>query len=70
MSNLPSEVSSKPLHPTYFVRHPDGSYSIAQPQPSQEQIAAQSPIYAQCDRKHEGSVCEDPDCYRATSEAA
>lgn len=54
-----------PMLPTYYVRHPDGTYSIAQP--TQEQVAAQAAdfIYALCDRKHDGSCCEDPDCYRA-----
>lgn len=52
------------MRPTYYVRHPDGSISIAVPQPTPEQIAAQADyIYAQCDRKHGGGVCEDPDCH-------
>jgi hypothetical protein len=51
-------------NPTYYVRHPDGSYSIAEPQPMHEQIASQHNVYAQCDRKHSGSCCEDPYCYR------
>jgi hypothetical protein len=25
-------------------------------------------IYAQCDRKHGGKVCEDPSCYRTNAE--
>lgn len=55
------------IQPTYYVRHPDGSYSIAQPQPTPEQIASQPRAYAQCDREHGGSCCEDPDCYRAAA---
>lgn len=27
------EAGGKPLRPTYFVKHPDGSYSEADPQP-------------------------------------
>lgn len=50
--------------PTYYVRHPDGSYSIAAPQPTQEQIAQQRTVYAQCDQRHGGSCCEDPYCWR------
>ena len=57
------------LHPTYYVRHPDGSISIAEPQPTQEQIASQRHVYAQCDRKHGGGVCEDPGCHRSVSES-
>lgn len=53
-----------PILPTYYVRHPDGSYSIAEPQPPQEQIAKQRNVYAQCDQKHGGSCCEDPYCWR------
>lgn len=57
-------AKNEQITPTYYVRHPDGSFSIAEVQPNQEQIAAQSEyVYAQCDRHHAGGVCEDPDCY-------
>lgn len=59
-----------PILPTYYVRHPDGSFSIAEPQPSIEQIAAQRTTYAQCDHVHGGWVCEDPDCYRSAKATA
>lgn len=53
------------MSPTYYVRHPDGSFSIAVPPPTPEQIAAQADFrYALCDRQHGGGVCEDPDCHR------
>lgn len=53
--------------PTYYVRHPNGSFSIAVPQPTEAEIAEQREyVYAQCDRKHAGSCCEDPQCYRGT----
>ncbi len=58
-------MSAAPILPVYYVRHPDGTFSIAEPQPTDDQIALQRNIYAQCDRKHGGAVCEDPGCYRA-----
>ena len=58
------------LRPLYFVRHIDGSFSPANPQPDDETIKAQAPYhYAQCDQKHAGSVCEDPDCHIALTAA-
>lgn len=56
-------AEKSPMLPTYYVRHPDGSISIAEPQPTAEQIAAQDRCYAQCDCKHEGGCCPDPDCH-------
>lgn len=58
------------IRPTYYVRHPDGTYSIATPQPTDEEIAVQDGKFAQCDREHGGSVCGDPDCHRAVPVAA
>lgn len=52
--------------PTYYVRHPDGSFSVAKPQPSAEDIERQRNfVYAQCDQKHGGGTCADPYCRRA-----
>ena len=56
----------KNLHPLYFVRHIDGSFSPANPQPDDERIAAQAQyVYAQCDRQHALPVCDDPGCHLA-----
>ncbi len=54
--------------PTYYVRHPDGSISIARPQPSAEDIERQRDyVFAQCDHKHGGGTCQDPSCYHQTT---
>jgi hypothetical protein len=53
-----------PIQPLYYVRHPDGSYSVAQPHPTPEQVARQDGTYALCDGEHGGSVCADPYCHR------
>lgn len=59
-----TEGATTSPQPLYYVRHPDGSFSVAAPQPTAEQIAAQNGDYAQCDGAHAGSCCEDPCCHR------
>jgi len=52
--------------PTYYVRHPDDTYSIADPQP----VLLGRAVYAQCDQKHTDSDCEDPYCHLHGKEVA
>lgn len=53
------------IKPTYFVSHPDGSFSEANPQPGE--MKSDCHVYAQCDQRHTGSRCEDPYCYIASA---
>lgn len=55
--------TAEPMRPTYYVQHPDGTYSVASPQPTPEELAQQDGTYAQCDQSHGGSCCGDPDCH-------
>jgi hypothetical protein len=63
-STIPTEGAPTPV---YYVRHPDGTFSVAEPQPTPEQIEAQREHNAQCDRSHGGGVCPDPHCFRGRS---
>lgn len=53
-------MKTRLLQLTYYVRHPDDSYSVADPQPF---LPDPRPPYALCDQKHTDDDCEDPDCY-------
>jgi hypothetical protein len=63
-TNTEHPASDGSIRPTYYVRHLDGSYSVAEPQPTADEIAAQQHfVYALCDGQHGGGTCSDPYCY-------